>query len=228
MDIDKKKACIVNASWGSWYPRGTDRLHNSLINTGWSYDIVCFKNEIINEFFDISQPYTIKLAAIKEVIKRGYKYVIWLDSSVFALRNPNHIMDIVVKEGSYFVKTGFNMAQCSADTDLQFAEWTRDFAESVSEVCGGIFGINLLCSKTEALLDNYFKAKDHGVFATPRTHSNMSNDDRFLHARQCQTALSIARVKSGFEKTYNLGDHFTYQNNNSISSIKSNFALRGL
>jgi len=220
------KACIINASWGGWYSKGSERLKQSLIYHGFHHDILIWKNEKINEFFNEKQPYTIKLAALHEAIKLGYTHILWLDSSVWALQNPEKIFDIINDEGGYFWKSGFNMAQCSADSDLNFANWSRDYAEGLNELSSSMFGLNLKTPKGKEFVKVFTEAANYGVFGTSRLHNNASNDERFLHARQDQTAATIAFYKSGFDKIYNPGEYSSYYSENLNESII--FTMRGM
>ena len=75
------KCCIVNAAQNSWYPRGQVRLIHSLLDNGYTGDILAYTDvEIeklecikkydvcINSVHDRNFPYTIKAAAIKEAL----------------------------------------------------------------------------------------------------------------------------------------------------------------
>lgn len=220
------KACIINASWGGWYHKGSDRLKQSLIYHGFHHDILIWKNEKINYYFDESQPYTIKLAALHEAINLGYTHILWLDSSVWALQNPEKIFDIINEEGGYFWKSGFNMAQCSSDSDLYFANWSRDYAETLPELSSSMFGLNLNNPNSKEFVKVFTEAKNHGVFGTSRYHDNGSSDSRFLHARQDQTAASIAFYKSGFNKMYDPSIYSEYYSDNINKSVI--FTMRGM
>src|SRR5690349_17008015 len=105
---------LVNASWGAWYSKGTNRLERSAIYHGWEHDMLLFRDEQINEFFDLNHPYTIKAAAIMEAIRRGYTKVLWMDCSTWFVDNPKPIVDIIGGENGYFLRSGYNLAQTSA------------------------------------------------------------------------------------------------------------------
>lgn len=193
---------IINAAIGSWYPKGTDRLLKSLKEQQWSYDILSWKNESINEFFKPKYPYTIKAAAFAEAMWRGYTNILWLDCSVWAVKKPDKFADIIEDEGGYFWKSGYNLAQTATDADLSWAGITRDEAERMPEVASNMFGINLNCEKGKVFLNYFLDACNHGVFNSSRHHDNASSDERFLFGRQDQTAASLSFHKAGFTKIY--------------------------
>jgi hypothetical protein len=208
------KGCLINAGYGGWYSKGSERLERSLIYHGWSYDMFFWRDQPINDHFNPERPYTIKAAAIAEAIKMGYTRIIWADCSVWAVNDPNKLMDIVNEEAGYFCTSGFNLAQTATDKDLEFAELTRDQAEKMLEVSSGLLGINIENPKGQIFIDTYFKAKAAGVFDSSRHHNGGSKDPRFLHARQDQTAATIAFHKAGFNKIHSFGDHWDYYPNN--------------
>jgi len=200
------KVCIINASWGAWYPKGTQRLVDSLWRNGWAYDIRFWKDQPINEFFNPDFPYTIKMAAWIQAIWEGYDIIIWADCSIWAVSDPNVLVKIIENEGGYFLTSGFNLAQTLGDKDLAFSGMSRDEAETKSEVWSCLFGVDLRTEKGKIFSDVFIDAYKEGVFNTPREHSGMSEDPRFLFCRQDQSAASIAFHKAGFETMRHPGD----------------------
>ncbi len=193
-----KKGVLINAAWGAWYPQGTDRLVRSAIYHGWEHDILTFKDEPINEYFNPAQPYSIKAAALVEAIRRGYTHILWLDCSCWFVDNPTKLMNIIDGENGLFIKSGYNLAQTSADSDLEWAESSRDEAESLDEVWSCMFGVDVTSDRGKVWVDTFLDGADRGVFGTSREHNGASQDTRFLHARQDQTAASWAYHVAGF------------------------------
>lgn len=193
-----KKACLITAAWAGWYARGSDRLVRSMVNHGWNYDILQWKDQQINDFFDSKYPYTVKAAALHEAIEQGYTHILWMDCSQWVTGDPNVLMQQIDDNGGLFIYSGFNLAQTSADSDLQWSTIDRNQAEILPEIWSCTFGINLLTEQGKHFVNYFFDALYHGVFNTPRTHSGLSKDPRFLHARQDQTAVSWAYHLSGY------------------------------
>lgn len=195
-----KRGVLINASWGAWYPQGTDRLVRSAIYHGWEHDILTFKNEQINEYFNPEQPYTIKAAALVEAMRRGYTHILWLDCSCWFVDNPAKLMQIIDEENGLFIKSGYNLAQTSADSDLDWATVTRDLAEQLDEVWSCMFGVDVTSERGKEWVNVFLHGAQSGVFGTSRNHNGASSDSRFLHARQDQTAASWAYHFAGFDK----------------------------
>jgi hypothetical protein len=205
-----KKGVLLNAAWGAWYPQGTDRLVRSAIYHGWEHDILTFKNEPINELFNANQPYTIKAAALAEAMRRGYTHILWADCSCWFVDNPNKLMQIIDEENGLFIKSGYNLAQTSADTDIDWAKSTRDDASQLDEVWSCLFGVDVSTERGKTWADMFLDGAASGVFGTSRDHNNASQDRRFLHARQDQTAASWAYHYAGFDNVREPSDLLEY------------------
>jgi hypothetical protein len=203
---------VINAAYGSWYPRGQKRLVDSLRATGYEGDILTFCDEPINEHFNPRKPYTIKAATFIEAIKKGYTNILWLDCSVWSVKNITPFFDLIERESVYFWRSGWNLAQSAADSDLEYAGWTRDEAERLYECASGMVGLNMKDNRVKQLMDIFIDANKKGVCSTSRNHDNQSQDPRFKFARQDQTALSIAYHKVGFtnEGMYVSGQYSAY------------------
>lgn len=204
---------IINASWGAWYPQGSARLERSLIHHGWNHDMLIWKNDPINMLFNEKYPYTIKFAALVEAMQMGYKKIIWMDCSLWVIADPNILMRMLNDKGGLFIRSGYNMAQTSGDEDLKSVGWSRDYAQTKEEIWSCIFGFNLETEEGKNFVIHLESAYTHGVFQTPRTHSGLSQDKRFLHARQDQTAVSLAYHLSGYKNVIEPWDILmTYDN----------------
>lgn len=194
-----KKAILINAAFGAWYPKGSERLERSLIYHGWNHAMKFWRDGISNKFFNPEFPYTIKAAAFDEAIKLGFTHILWMDCSLWVTEDPNKLMEIVDEKGGLFIKSGYNLAQTSSDDDLKWAQTSRDSAEKLPELWSCIFGVNLETEQGKKFMNYFFDACKNGVFNEPREHGNRSKDARFLHARQDQTAASWAYHKSGYD-----------------------------
>ena len=213
------KCCIVNAAQNSWYPRGQVRLIHSLLDNGYTGDILAYTDvEIeklecikkydvcINSVHDRNFPYTIKAAAIKEALDLNkYEIIIWLDCSIRAIRNIDTFIEMVETEGYYFWKSGYTIGQTSSDSDLEWAEWSRAYADTKIECASSIFAFKPNTEQGRIFSDLFIDAAENGVCNTSRNHANQSSSPQFLFARQDQTAASIAFHKAGYAHMYDPG-----------------------
>jgi hypothetical protein len=195
------KAVIINAAIGSWYPKGQQRLVRSLIHHGFNWDIKTW-TDFPNNNFDKSCPYHIKPAALEEVMKEGYTHVLWLDSSVWAISDPNKMFDIINTVGYYLGDSGgYTCAQTCNDSCLAYFGVSRDQAESIPDCASGILGLNLSNPIAKEFATRWIKAGKDGAFKGSREHDNQSKDPRFQFHRQDQSAASLIAHSLGMKLT---------------------------
>ena len=143
-----------------------------------------------------------------------------MDCSLWCVKNIDFIIEIVENEGGFFIRSGYNLAQTSADSDLRWANSDRDSAEKLPEVWSCIFGVDTETIKGKLFMDNLLDAYNSGVFNTSREHDGLSSDIRFLHARQDQTAVSWAYHKAGFDNIRHCGEYISNASDNLDTPIK--------
>ncbi len=217
---------IVNGSNGMhWYPKGSARLEGSLLGLGWN-DYKIF-NEYPGNEFNKDCPYTIKAEIINHVLSNyPVNNILWVDCSVWAIRNPKPIFDIIKSDGYYFFSSGHNAAQTCSDKCLDYFNIDRDKAETFEDCSAGVFGFSMASSTGKEFIYRWLKAAKDGVFKGSRGHDNQSNDPRFLFHRQDQSAATCIIGKMGL-KIHRPKDHCMYDidgepNENII------FKLRGM
>ena len=210
MDLTNKKPLIINAANGGWYPAGSERLERSLIFNGYAGDMLFWRNEYPpNSPTHQENPYASKIYAFREGIRSGYNIIVWLDSSFWAVKNPMPIFDIIVDDGIFAFKSGYNCAQTCSDALLDYAGMTRDEAEMLPEIATGVVGLNLDNPIGAEVFRLWSEYCDAGLFKNSRHHDiNDSADPRFLHGRQDQSCWSIAVHKVGVQFDYQ--DYVSY------------------
>lgn len=203
---------IINAAIGHWYPKGQDRLVRSLIHHGWAGEITTWKDIWPNNNYDKSCPYNIKAAAFEAAIQRGFTHIFWVDSSMWAIRNPQPLFNIINDHGIYVETNGFNCAQECSDNCLGYFGIHRDEAEKMPMCSSGLLGINITNPLGKEFIDSWITAAKDGAFKGSRFHDNQSADPRFQHHRQDQSAASIILNIMGV-KMHPLGTRFVYYPN---------------
>lgn len=209
------RACIINAAVGAWYPKGQDRLVKSLMDQGYSYDILTWK-EWPNDNYSRDCIYHLKLAAFEEAIKAGYDIVFWLDSSVWAIKNPDELIDLIEREGYYIGRSGFNAAQTCSDKMLEYFGIDRDQAEKYHDCSAGMIGLDFRNETAKEFFKRWVDSAKAGTFIGSRLHDGQSSDPRFLFHRQDQAAGSIIIGQLGM-KMYCFGDYIMYDDGTPIN-----------
>jgi hypothetical protein len=231
MDLMVNKAAIINASVNKrWYPKGTDRLVKSLNFVGWAGGTLTWRDEWPNDNFNKECGYHVKPAAWEEAIKKGYNYILWVDCSIWAIRDPMPIFDIMGTQGYFFWKSGWNCAQTSSDKALSYFGIDRDTAETWEEASTSVFGVNLDNPLGKEFIERWLQSARDGVFEGSRDHDGQSQDPRFKFHRQDQTAASLILNDMGLSMT-NPREYVQYWNKSTMEeNIPDSlvFLMRGM
>jgi len=220
----KVKACVINAAIGGWYPEGQKRLVKSLNLHGFNWDILTW-TDWPNDLYDKSCNYNVKAAAFEEAINQGYTHILWLDCSVWAVKDPNPIFDIINETGCYFWANGYNCAQECSDICLEYFQVSRDQAEQMLIASTSMFGVNITNPIGKEFIERFIQSAKDKVFHGSRFHDNQSSDPRFLWHRQDQSAASIIANQLGC-KIHNPGDLSSYYETQLPESVI--FTMRGM
>jgi len=193
MELDTKPL-IISVGIGGWYAKGIDRLERSLIYHGYPGDMLFWRDEYPpGSPAHNDNPYAFKPYAFAEAFRRGYKVVLWLDASFWAIGNPMPVFDYILEHGLYFFKSGYSLAQTATDKLLEYGNIdAREDLLEVPEFATGAVGINIDNPQGIRFFDDWCDAADAGVFAGHRAH-NLADSPHalFLHARQEQSAASM-------------------------------------
>lgn len=193
------KRCIINAYAGAgWYKDGQDRLRQSVPD---GIDLLLFNDAELSEsiYYKASCLYTIKSASIHKAIIMGYTQILWLDCSVQIISDLQPLWDIINKDGYFFMAGGWNCAQECNDMSLNYFGYSRDNAELLHSLWSCIFAFDLNNKKAKEVCDLFLQSALDGVFNGSRQHDGQSDDKRFMHHRQDQSALSLAFHKIGLK-----------------------------
>jgi hypothetical protein len=204
--MELNKCVIVNTAFGncsnSWYPEGQFRLRKSLDVHGWQGDTLFFCNQPINKLLNLEYQNTSKIAAIYEAIKKGYTNILWVDCSGYAIKNINQIFEIIESEGCFFINNGFSLSEICGDKDLEWAGITRDEADKLGSVKGGVFGFKYNTEKGKIFFDLLKDGIDICNKHRELPLSTYSSDARYKYICRDQSLISLALIKTGYTKTY--------------------------
>jgi len=189
----QNKPLIISAGIGGWYAKGIDRLERSLIYHGYPGDMLFWRDEYPPGCPSLTDnPYAFKPYAFAEAFRRGYKVVLWLDASFWAITNPMPVFDYIQEHGLYFFKSGYSLAQTATDKLLAFAEYEREDLIEVPEFATGAVGVNFDNPYGNQFCSMWMEYCKEGLFAGHRAHNiEDSAHPLFLHARQDQSAASV-------------------------------------
>lgn len=199
---------LVNAGVNHWYPKGSERLKRSILETSPSVEPVIY-NGFPNGLFVESNPYNIKASALWEVSHKEGRLILWADCSVWAIKDISPIFDIIERDGYYLLSSGYNAAQTCSDKCLNYFGITRDEAEKIPDSSTMVFGYKQGSEIGDEFFGELICASWDGIFNGSREHDNQSQDPRFLFHRQDQSAATCIAHKLGM-KLHSFGQHVAY------------------
>lgn len=186
------KVAIINAGIGHWYPKGTIRLAESIQASDFEGTLIAYKGLQHGWPTHEQNPYAFKVMAMKKHIP-DFDIVIWMDSSIYCIKDANSIVRKIQEQGYYFTKNGYNLAQSVNDNCLKWFGMTRDEAETHKEIASGFWGLDMRRPESKEIFDKWEAAMHAGCFKGSRTYNAAeSSDPRFQFHRQDQSALSLA------------------------------------
>lgn len=202
-----------------WYTDGVNRLRKSLELVGYDgglltrseYPEGCPTEEEARKAY---KPYLLKEAA-----DQGYKQLLWVDSSVWAIRPLGKLFNLIRHIGWHFIIDVWNTGQWSTDASLEALGVTREESWDIWHLESGVVGLSMDCEKSREFLDEWFRAANDGKsFPGPRWSPHQQNpghgdvgfcsdDPRVLGHRADQTAASIISWKLGMSPTSKIAPH---------------------
>jgi hypothetical protein len=224
---------IVNVAvsdYYSWYRAGQQRLLNSLKqnNNNSNYEFSLSHDSLYGN------PYSDKIMSIYYAYKRGYKYILYLDCSIRAIKNTEPIWNYIQEKGYYLYKSQEeeNCAVTSNDHCLSCYGVTRDSAENILECSSSVFGISLETDFGQQFIEDIAKSVSNGAvngikWPTEEQRLIESADPRFKHHRQDQSVISLVAGKLNLPMEQE--GHFVSRWENAKITMNENiiFTLKG-
>lgn len=199
------KSCVVNVAIGGWYPRGQDRLAESLRAQGYDGDLLFWKDTYPpGSPTHKEAPYAFKVCALEHARARGYETAIWADCSIKFIKSPEPLFDIIEERGYWFMTQGWNVGQWCSDDALPKLKITRDVAFKIPMVAATFFGLNFHEEDSIKVLEWQRARCEDGSFLGSWTNDlhEVSMHPQVLGHRHDQTALSVVIHKRGLIMEY--------------------------
>ncbi len=176
-----KRAIICYVSMNKPYPALCQRLTKSLIRLDIDADLLMqiggYPNINAGDLSLCDVPYAFKICMFRQAQDLGYKSVLWLDASLYALKDPSPLFSVIEKHG-YFAFTAPN---CTMQTQLDSGHldvklynslpFLKDkHPQEIYHVWATIVGLNLKSATGRGLLHEWYemaKNKDSFVSNNP-------------------------------------------------------------
>jgi len=138
------RAIVSFANERGNYYKSLERLKLSAEKYG-EADFIGFKGEAsIDSPLHLDNPYAFKIYAINNVIKLGYKKILWLDSACVFIRSSKPIWDEINNKGYIMQESGHYVGRWCNNETLEYFNIKRDKAEKMMMYGNsGFLGLNL-------------------------------------------------------------------------------------
>lgn len=157
--------CIINLATGS-YVKGQDRLRDSLQETGYKGELLTWTSESqIGAPLHVENPYAFKITSFREAERQGHRFVLWVDASVWAIKDVHPIFDHIAKHGYIMQEAGHNCGNWANDKCLEYFGITREEASKMLMYGNaGFLGLDLWDAYGKTFLLSWEKAMKAGAF----------------------------------------------------------------
>lgn len=158
--------CIVSfANSNGNYIKGLARLAESLRNN-FDGDLMAFTSEeSIGAPKHKDNPYAFKVYAIQKAIDAGYKNILYLDASVFAIKNVQPVFDEIEREGFFAQEAGHVVGSWCNDETLSYFNLAREQAnEMLMYGNAGMLGLDINSEKGSYFFSSWKHCMSQGLF----------------------------------------------------------------
>ena len=198
-----KKLCIVNyITLNTWHPHGQARWKESLRRINFDGELLLFDETNLRCPPHRSIPYAFKFYAIQEAYKRGYRQILWVDASFWAIKRMDDLLETICKNKIVVQNSGYHLGQWTSDDCLKRMSLLRKVSWDIPLFAGGFAGYDLSDEKTKKLFDKFFKyAKEGNCFrgAWRNRNNEVSSDKRVLGHRHDMSVGSILFDRHGIK-----------------------------
>jgi hypothetical protein len=188
-----KDKVIINVSTGN-YIVGQERLRSTLSGY-YDGDILFFTEENqIDSPTHKENPYAFKTYAFQHALDLGYKKILWLDASIYAIKDISSVWNMIEEKGYIMQYAGWNCGQWSNDRSLEYFGLERDYSMNMPMYGNaGLLGLNFEKELPKLFFEKWHKASQDGIFmgAWNNNDNSESNDVRCLGHRHDMSVGSI-------------------------------------
>lgn len=137
-EFPQPSRCIVNLATGK-YIEGQYRLRHSIT----SNDFISFQSESeVGAPPHHENPYAFKVYAIEKVRDMGYDQILWLDASIYAVKDITPVWDWLDKHDIFMEEAGHWAGTWSPQYVLDYFNTTKDEAMKMPMFSAGFLGLD--------------------------------------------------------------------------------------
>ncbi len=159
-----KRAIVNFADSRGWYPNGQARLIESC-KTLFSGDLFTFSSydEIGSPTHD-ENPYAFKIYAIEKVMNMGYDSILYLDSSIYPVREISAVFDFIEENGHLFQICGHPVDNWCNENCRNYFNLSREESKDMGTFSAGFTGLNFKNEVTQEFFKLWKESAEGGAF----------------------------------------------------------------
>jgi len=192
---------IVNVACNQMhYIMEQQRLLNSLIKVGNRSEYLFWQG---TEFLSgrlgacpahADNPYAFKIYAIEKALELGYNHILWLDASVFAIKETEAIWNIINEQGYLMQNARYIIGNWTNDAALKYFNVSREQAMGmIMYGNAGLLGLNMFNGIAQEFYKRWSQSMLDGMFRGAWKNENQSEsaDSNCLGHRHDMSCGSI-------------------------------------
>lgn len=160
-----KRAVISFGNHRGNYYKSLDRLEESLKGKT-DADVIMYRNEdSIGAPDHMDNMYAFKIFCFAHTLAKKYRKILWVDSSVYAIKEISPVFEIIERDGYIMQEAGCWVGEWANDNSLKATGLTRDAAMSIP--CygnAGLLGLDFDNEKSIDFFNNWMLAMCSGLF----------------------------------------------------------------
>lgn len=142
--LGKDCAIISFANNRGNYYKALDRLEQSLKDVGFTGTFIGYRDEAsIGAPLHIDNPYAFKIFCFAKARVNGFKKIIYVDSAVWAIKNPDVLFELLEDNGYLMQEAGhFVRDWCNEETAKHYGLTEKEKTEMLMYGNAGFLGLN--------------------------------------------------------------------------------------
>jgi hypothetical protein len=193
--------CVISLGTSS-YDRGRNRLIDSL-KKHHDGDFYVYDSESdVNSPLHHDNPYAFKIYTFEKALQLGYKKILWIDCSVYAIKDMKPIFDLIESDGYVCQDAGHFLGHWTNDKTLDYFGLSRDEALKVTMYGNaGFLGLDFENTTAVEFYSQWKKSMEDGMFigSWNNNEKTESQDDRCYGHRHDMSCGSAIRHKLGMK-----------------------------
>jgi len=162
----KKKAIVSFANKRGNYLIAIERLKESLKSKEFNANFIgIIGEEMIGSPKHIENPYAFKIYCIEKALSEGYEQILYLDSSIFAVRELTPLWKVIDENGYFMIEAGFMVGQWCNDETLNYFHLSRVDAMQMKMYGNcGVLGLDFTTQIAQTFFSSWKQSMLDGMF----------------------------------------------------------------